>query len=887
MALAQAVDDFFQVEQDSRRNRFDVLDNDPSAASSGFILTASAPSQGGQVTLSRNRRTIRYTPPGGFSGIETFTYTVLGGGFFTATVTVEVLGSNQAPNAANDRYTAEWNQTFNVNAAAGVLGNDNDPDNDTLSVTLTENVSSGALTLRSNGSFTYTPNNNFIGDDRFRYRVDDGFGGSDTATATISIVRIDLPPTIGDIPEQTGYVEAPFSFDIAPWVTDDDTAPAELNFQARGALPSGLALSPEGLLAGSPAPGTAGTHSVRFSVSDSANTVNGQFDLFIDAARQADLRVDLVAGPNPVPIGATATWSLAIVNDSTFPVDSVAVDARFSGSTTFNVDTSNLPGCTVIPDEFDIVIGCAISTIGAGETTSLDFLGSSPASGDVLGVFGAISEAQPEADPNDNGITTALSIAAAINRESAQIISGFSVTGLAAGDLDSDGFTDLVAATGAQDTLQILFNVVDPANDRKRRLSDPPVPLGEAVADGAVAVNDLDGDGDLDIVAAGVTTRVYLNDGSGLFTQLALFPIDWAITAVSVGDVDGDGFADLAIASDAGISLARGTGIPGDFSAPQQFGNSAAADAAVVDVFGDLRNEIVVANLNGDATILEWTGSALVAALTLETGPTTSITAQDFNGDGGLDLLFGREQGFGVGTLPANPLFLNVTASDPEFVLAGSLGAAPTVSVLSSDTDTDGFADAIVVNRTGAHQVFKNTGIGDGSFSLAPGQIATSNTGAAATGSFSVDTRGDLAVGGPEGIAIFLGDGVGNFGPGDTAAPMITLMGTAEVQIVVGDTYNDPGAVATDTLDGDVSTNLVISNNVDTSLIGDYSVNFEVSDSSGNVAIATRSVRVTPRDAVGGGGGGPIGLFMIPTLLGLGFARRISRNRLRSRRPAR
>ncbi|MEM6374586.1 MAG: cadherin-like domain-containing protein, partial [Pseudomonadota bacterium] len=52
----------------------------------------------------------------------------------------------------------------------------------------------GNLVLNSNGSFTYTPNQGFSGQDSFTYSASDGNGGSDTATVTITVNAVAPPP---------------------------------------------------------------------------------------------------------------------------------------------------------------------------------------------------------------------------------------------------------------------------------------------------------------------------------------------------------------------------------------------------------------------------------------------------------------------------------------------------------------------------------------------------------------------------------------------------------------------------------------------------------------------------------------------------------------------
>ena len=84
----------------------------------------------------------------------------------------------------------------------------------------------------------------------------------------------------------------------------------------------------------------------------------------------------------------------------------------------------------------------------------------------------------------------------------------------------------------------------------------------------------------------------------------------------------------------------------------------------------------------------------------------------------------------------------------------------------------------------------------------------------------------------------------------DTTAPVITLVGDAEITVEVGTTYTDLGATASDNYDGDITADIVTVNNVDTSVIGSYTVTYNVTDSSGNAASeVTRTVNVTDTTA--------------------------------------
>lgn len=80
----------------------------------------------------------------------------------------------------------------------------------------------------------------------------------------------------------------------------------------------------------------------------------------------------------------------------------------------------------------------------------------------------------------------------------------------------------------------------------------------------------------------------------------------------------------------------------------------------------------------------------------------------------------------------------------------------------------------------------------------------------------------------------------------DTTAPIITLVGNAEIMIGVGDTFTDPGATALDNEDGDISANVVVTGTVDVNLAGSYTLAYNVSDAAGNAATeVTRSVTVS------------------------------------------
>jgi hypothetical protein len=93
---------------------------------------------------------------------------------------------NTAPQANPESYQMTANTTLQV-TAPGVLGNDTDTDGDGLSAILAGNPSNGALVLNPDGSFTYTPNAGFYGQDSFTYQANDGEMLSGVTTVTLTV----------------------------------------------------------------------------------------------------------------------------------------------------------------------------------------------------------------------------------------------------------------------------------------------------------------------------------------------------------------------------------------------------------------------------------------------------------------------------------------------------------------------------------------------------------------------------------------------------------------------------------------------------------------------------------------------------------------------------
>ena len=108
-------------------------------------------------------------------------------------VASETTTTNFSPLATDDAYLTEQGELVEE-AAPGVLENDDDPDGDVLTAKLVADVTHGILELNPDGSFSYLPNPDFVGEDSFTYVADDGVFESAPATVTLLVYALNHPP---------------------------------------------------------------------------------------------------------------------------------------------------------------------------------------------------------------------------------------------------------------------------------------------------------------------------------------------------------------------------------------------------------------------------------------------------------------------------------------------------------------------------------------------------------------------------------------------------------------------------------------------------------------------------------------------------------------------
>ncbi len=191
----------------------DILANDQSCddLDTNTIVIVENPTNG-TVTIIPGTGSVTYTPNNGFDGNDEFTYRVCNtsGMCDSAVVTIVIDNTNNPPIAENDINVTDVNTPVNGN----VLTNDNDPDGDPISSTKLSDPANGTVTLNPNGTYTYTPDNGFVGTDNFDYVVCDNGGLCDTATVTIEVI-VTPPNSVVAVDDNTsGKINTPVTGNV-------------------------------------------------------------------------------------------------------------------------------------------------------------------------------------------------------------------------------------------------------------------------------------------------------------------------------------------------------------------------------------------------------------------------------------------------------------------------------------------------------------------------------------------------------------------------------------------------------------------------------------------------------------------------------------------------
>jgi hypothetical protein len=787
--------------------------------------------------------------------------------------------SGWPPFVRDDSATVSAGQRVSVldNGATSVLANDFDIERDPMTAVLTREPKRGELTLNPNGTFSYTHTDK-IGDkeqnDEFRYRAFDGTGYSREAKVRIRIVppQNNPPIVIGEPPPQRTVANTPYRLELAGFFTDPDESD-ELTFSASG-LPRSdrLRIDAEtGVLAGTPSDADArdGPYDVTVTARDRRGAAASlSFPLTIAPDSRADLLLTAAVAANPVTVGESARWTIDVENLGPGRLADGELQLQWLGSAT-SLTLEAPAGCVLEGNASrSPFVSCPLQNLGGGEIETFPIRVTQTVDGDYSLVAVALSD---DPVPGNNAYVGGGQVVAAFSEGPAQVVN-VAADALTGGDLNGDGLYDVVAPS-ANGTI-VYFNSGD------RTLSTPGTSLGSGSGGAAAVTLDWNFDGSLDIAVAGTANaaaRIYLNDGSGSFSQTADIRVSGLgqLRAAAAADLDGDGDGDLVLvgSNDAVVALSGGDSGFTSRSLPGGGG----VDLAIADLDNDSDQDIIlVAASDRSVRLLRNAGDGRdFSQLSLQRGSVAGVSASDINGDGSVDLLLAVD---GADLEPPESRIL-IQDSDGSYPDGVRIGASPLNKLLAGDVDGDRLTDLIAINDGGVHQLYR--GNAAGSFDLYPEQIVSDGVRRGLLVDVTDDSSLDLILAGRIAgvIEVYANNGIGKLGLGDRVAPTIVLNGEPSMTLASGQEYIEAGATATDDIDGDLSASVTISGDVNTTVVGTYTLTYTARDRAGNSATAVRKVQVGVNEGTGGGGGGMLSPLIILALAAAAARRRRPRSR--------
>ena len=170
----------------------DILANDVKAVSTIVPSSVAVTKQpnNGSVNIDPSTGKATYTPNPGYAGTDEFKYTVKDANGGTSNEAVVKITVNVPIIAVNDNQTTDPNTPAVIN----ILSNDIVGSSSIVasSIIITQQPTNGTISIDATGKVTYTPNNNYVGIDSFKYTVKD-VNGCTSNIATVTVQMNDLP----------------------------------------------------------------------------------------------------------------------------------------------------------------------------------------------------------------------------------------------------------------------------------------------------------------------------------------------------------------------------------------------------------------------------------------------------------------------------------------------------------------------------------------------------------------------------------------------------------------------------------------------------------------------------------------------------------------------
>ncbi len=675
--------------------------------------------------------TVRLQAPLNHEATATYalTYAVSDGTTTTLSIgTIGVLDTDEPPSAGDDAAGAieDTVATFDLSA------NDVDPEGGALVWTIPATSAAGATLTAIDGVITYTPLPHVSGPDSFTYTVTDP-GGQVSAPATVTIVVAavnDRPVAVGDngvgfnTNEDTPFTTADVTLNDSD-VEDATLAPAGIDVVT---LPTNGSLSPngDGTFDYTPDPDWFGIDSFTYALFDSGSLRSNTVTVTIvvsavnDAPRATDNTLSVVLGGS----ATTVDVRLNDIDPEGGALTIASVTNGANGVVTNNGDgtlTYVHDGTPATTDSFSYVVqdpegAQTTALVGVSVTMPEDNDGVPFAVDNCPTVFNPgqfDTDDDGTGDECDASPTDSSSFFRATTLQNLGTEQSFDV---AAGDLNGDGNIDLVFANDNAGNSVWFRN----PGAGSSTFANSGQSLDSA-ATSSVALADLDGDGDLDIVfsnTGGSGNSVWLNNGSGVFAKTAQSLGTFDAQHVSVGDLDSDGDLDLVFANkDRGADVWLNNGSAFFTKTAQTLGASKGSGTGLADIDGDGDLDLLITNDGDVSTIWRNNGGGTFTATgqVLPSGQTHDVAFADLDADGDLDFVIaGDQDGDSIWRNDGTGTFTKT---------AQTIGNGHSRGVAVGDMNGDGAIDVVFGDHVGADQIWQNNG--SGTFSLANSSLSS------------------------------------------------------------------------------------------------------------------------------------------------------------------
>ena len=661
----------------------------------------------------------------------------------TDTVDVTVNAVNDGPVTSNSSETGTEDTALSGQLSA------TDVDGDALTFSLAEGgaPAHGSVTVNADGSFSYTPDADYNGDDSFTYLVDDGAGGTTTATVSLTIdPENDDPVAVAGV----GTVDEDGSLNGQLVASDIDSESLTFGLAEDGGPEHGsVTINPDGSYTYTPDADYNGEDSFTFAVSDGAGgTATQTVSLTVNAVGDAaEASATAASGAEDTAIALDISAS---VPDSTETVDSITISGVPTGAslslgtdngdgswTLSGTDLDNLGDLTITPptnDNADFTLSVAATSTDGTTGDAVDLpvtvsavadttLSTSDATGDedtaiALTIAPNVAGGESIASVTISGVPSGATLSAGTdNGDGSWTLSGDDLAGLTItpdADDNSDfqlgvsvDVTDGDTTHTLTDTVEVTVNAV---NDGPVTSDSAASGTEDTALNGQLSASDVDGDSLTFSLAEG---------GAPAHGSVTVNP-DGSFTYTPDADYNGGDSFTYLVDDGAGGTTTATVSLTID---PENDDPVAVAGVGTVDEDGSLNGQLVASDIDSESLTfgLAEDGGPEHGSVTINPdGSYTYTPDADYNGED--SFTFAVSDGAGGTATQTVSLTVNAVGDAAEVATESASGAedsAIALDISASVPDSTETVDSITISGvpTGA-SLSLGTDNGDGSWTL-------------------------------------------------------------------------------------------------------------------------------------------------------------------------